>query len=262
MTVKRALPFVRSVHRRLPVVQGAMWATSTWVGPELVGVALVGHPARELMVDDTLAVLRVAVIEGNRNACSMLYGACSRAARAMGARNLVTYLHEDETGTSLKAAGWIYDGVTTGGEHSRPSRPRAAAVDPAPKQRWWAPWSERVHKRKGRMMSEKFTPADAAGTPNEEEAYPMVACPVCAVEQQDLDGFGVLHCFACGYCSHPSRDGGVCGLCGHREYEAGDAGGSEDRDWFARQAARTAEDIKQLPDWLKTPKDAAGTPRE
>jgi hypothetical protein len=90
----------------------------------------------------------------------------------------------------------------------------------------------------------------------------MVACPVCAVEQQDLDGFGVLHCFACGYCSHPSRDGGVCGLCGHREYEAGDAGGSEDRDWFARQAARTAEDIKQLPDWLKTPKDAAGTPRE
>jgi hypothetical protein len=109
---------------------------------------------------------------------------------------------------------------------------------------------------------EPFTPADAAGTPNEEEAYPMVACPVCAVEQQDLDGFGVLHCFACGYCSHPSRDGGVCGLCGHREYEAGDAGGSEDRDWFARQAARTAEDIKQLPDWLKTPKDAAGTPRE
>lgn len=143
-TVKRALPFVAQVHRRLPKVQGAMWAVSVWAHGEVVGVALVGHPARELMKDHTLAVLRVAVLEGYKNACSMLYGACSRAARAMGADNLVTYTHEDETGVSLKAAGWIYGGLTDGGEHSRPSRQRAAAVDPKPKHRWWAPWSKRA----------------------------------------------------------------------------------------------------------------------
>lgn len=142
-TVKRALPFVAQVHRRLPKVQGAMWATSVWASGEMVGVALVGHPARELM-DDTLAVLRVAVIEGHRNGCSMLYGACSRAARALGAENLVTYTHEDETGISLKAAGWIYGGLTDGGEHSRPSRQRALALDQKPKHRWWAPWSKRA----------------------------------------------------------------------------------------------------------------------
>jgi ribosomal protein L37AE/L43A len=43
-------------------------------------------------------------------------------------------------------------------------------------------------------------------------------CPRCGIEQEDLDGFGVLHCPACGYCQHPSatRVDGVwrCDLCG------------------------------------------------
>jgi hypothetical protein len=142
-TVKRALPFVARVHRRLPKVQGALWAVSVLVRGEIVGVALVGHPARELM-DDTLAVLRVAVIEGQRNACSMLYGACSKAAKAMGAENLITYTHVDEPGTSLKAAGWIYGGLTDGGELTRPSRQRQLVVDARQKHRWWAPWSQRA----------------------------------------------------------------------------------------------------------------------
>lgn len=145
-TVKRALPFVRRVHRRLPKVQGAMWAVAVWSDGQMVGVALVGHPARKLM-EDTLAVLRVAVIEGHPNACSMLYGSCSRAARAMGARNMVTYTHGDEHGASLKAAGWIDAGLTDGGEWDSPSRQRELAIDPNPKRRWLTPWSERAAKR-------------------------------------------------------------------------------------------------------------------
>ena len=143
-TVARALPFIRRVHRRLPKLQGAMWAVGAWRDEELVGVAVVGHPARELMDDDTLAVLRVAVMEGMPNACSMLYGSCSRAAKAMGAVNLVTYTHGDESGVSLKAAGWIDGGLTDGGEWDRPGRPRQLALDPEPKRRWLAPWSERA----------------------------------------------------------------------------------------------------------------------
>lgn len=149
-TVKRAaaLTFVEQVHRRLKRVQGAMWCVSVREGNEIVGVALVGWPARKLSNPecDTLAVLRVAVKEGYKNACSMLYGACWRAARAMGCENMVTYTHIDEPGTSLKAAGWIEDGVTGGGEHDRPSRRRKAAVDPRPKKRWWAPGSKRAPK--------------------------------------------------------------------------------------------------------------------
>lgn len=153
-TVKAALPFVARVHRRLPKVQGAMWCVAVWNGgPEPVGVALVGHPARGLAAD-TLAVLRVAVIEGYPNACSMLYGACSRAARAMGAENLVTYTHADENGASLKAANWIDGGLTDGGEWSRASRPRQLALDPEKKRRWWAPWSKRAQPEGQRGESE------------------------------------------------------------------------------------------------------------
>lgn len=144
-TLKQALPFVRRVHRRLPRVQGGMWAVRVVDETErVVGCAIVGFPARELMDDDVLAVLRVAVLEGHPNACSMLYGACSRAARGMGARSLVTYTHLDEHGSSLKASNWIEGGQTAGGEHSRPSRLRLPAIDPLPKRRWWAPWSERA----------------------------------------------------------------------------------------------------------------------
>lgn len=144
-TVKQGKPFVERVHRRLPKVQGAMWAVSVRRGSDVVGCALVGHAARLLSDDDeTLSVLRVAVIEGNANACSMLYGACSRAAKAMGADNLVTYTHGDEHGASLKAANWIDGGMTDGGEHNRPSRHREAALFPEPKRRWWAPWSVRA----------------------------------------------------------------------------------------------------------------------
>jgi len=66
----------------------------------------------------------------------------------MGADNLVTYTHLAEHGTSLRASGWVEGGETDGGEHDRPSRQRALAIDPLPKRRWWAPWSARVNGRR------------------------------------------------------------------------------------------------------------------
>lgn len=141
-----ALAFVAQVHRRLPKVQGAMWCVSVREGDDIVGVALVGWPSQEQTSDemDMLRVLRVAVKPGYQNACSMLYGAAWRAARAMGVTSMDTHTHLDEPGTSLVASGWTDGGLTDGGEHARKSRPRKAAVDPRPKRRWWAPGSLRA----------------------------------------------------------------------------------------------------------------------
>ena len=146
ITVKHhaAIAFVAKVHRRLPRVQGAMWGVSVINGDdEVVGVAIVGHPSQEqtTRTNEHLRVLRVAVREGQPNGCSMLYGACWRAARAMGALRMDTHTHLDEPGTSLRAAGWISGGLTEGREHDRPSRRRPKAVDALPKRRWWAPGS-------------------------------------------------------------------------------------------------------------------------
>ena len=40
--------------------------------------------------------------DGTRNACSMLYAAAWRAARAMGYKRIVTYILESENGASLR----------------------------------------------------------------------------------------------------------------------------------------------------------------
>ena len=147
-TVRRstALGFVQEVHRRLPHLQGGLWAISVRSGGDIVGVAIVGHPSQVQTTPemDHLRILRVAVLPGYKNACSMLYGACWRAARAMGATSMDTFTHLDELGTSLRAAGWVDGGLTAGGEYDRPSRARTKQVDASPKRRWWAPGSTKI----------------------------------------------------------------------------------------------------------------------
>lgn len=42
---------------------------------------------------------------------------------------------------------------------------------------------------------------------------PKMGCPNCIAVYDDFDGFGVLFCGVCGYCTHPSVTGGVCDWC-------------------------------------------------
>lgn len=105
---------------------------------EPCGVAVVGRPvARHLQDGWTAEVTRVAT-DGTRNACSMLYGACWRACRALGWRRLVTYTLDTEPGTSLRAAGWTLVGDAGGGSWSCASRPRVDRHPLQQKLRWEA----------------------------------------------------------------------------------------------------------------------------
>lgn len=148
LTITAALAFVAEHHRRLPRCQGGMWAIGAERDGVLLGACVVGRPTARLLDDGRrLQVLRLAVVPGDasgsgqRGICSILYGAAARAARAMGASDLITYIHDDERGVSLRAAGWISMETTRGGQWSRRSRERAATVEPGPKVRWAAPWS-------------------------------------------------------------------------------------------------------------------------
>lgn len=119
-----------------------MWAVGVKVAGELVGVGIVGHPqARESDDGDTLELLRVAVREGIPNGCSSIYGAVARAARAMGALDLFTFIHADERGHSVKASGWVEVATSDGGEWGRSSRPRQLAFDSRPKRKWAPKWT-------------------------------------------------------------------------------------------------------------------------
>jgi hypothetical protein len=102
------------------------------------GVAIVGRPvARSLDDGFTLEVNRCCT-DGTANACSFLYAAAWRAARALGYQRLVTYTLATEPGTSLRAAGWRIVGEVKGRSWSTHARPR---IDTAPHQdklRWEA----------------------------------------------------------------------------------------------------------------------------
>ena len=97
------------------------------------------------MLDDefTLELSRVCT-DRTPHVASMLIAAAARAAFAMGAKRVISYVLETEAGTSYLAAGWrrVEDdaGVPVrcgGGEWSRPSRRRAPMKSPTGiKHRW------------------------------------------------------------------------------------------------------------------------------
>lgn len=106
ITLKEANAFVEQNHRHHGPTVGHKFSIGLSDGEKIVGVAIVGRPvARHLDDGWTLEVNRLCT-DGTRNACSMLYAAAWRAARAMGYKRLVTYILESENGASLRAAGW------------------------------------------------------------------------------------------------------------------------------------------------------------
>lgn len=47
-----------------------------------------------------------------------------------------------------------------------------------------------------------------------EDEIVIIECPRCGAEQEDFDGFGVVHCEDCGYCTHPAATDNICEICG------------------------------------------------
>lgn len=135
-TVSAALKLVHEWHRHLPDLQGGLFAVSVVdESGQCVGVGVAGNPSRVWQGSGRIVISRVATT-GAENACSAIYGALCRAAKALGYKEAWTYTLPDEPGTSLRAAGFMDMGMTAGGEHSRPSRHRSPAKRPEPKRRW------------------------------------------------------------------------------------------------------------------------------
>lgn len=101
-----ARDFVEGWHRHNKPPAGFKFCIGVADENKLVGVAVVGRPIARAYDDGlTLEVNRTAT-DGTANANSMLYGAAWRAAKALGYGRLITYTQAEETGASLRAAGW------------------------------------------------------------------------------------------------------------------------------------------------------------
>lgn len=111
LTLQQAKDHIAEHHRHHKPPTGHRFSLGAYQDGVLVGVVVVGRPVARA-VDQYLVceVTRLAT-DGTYNACSILYGAAARAAKAMGFYRIQTYILESEPGTSLKASGWTCDGV-------------------------------------------------------------------------------------------------------------------------------------------------------
>ena len=136
ITYAEACRFIRQHHRHHLPPQGWKFGIAVNDGEKVVGVVTVGRPVARGNDDGYTAEVTRCCTDGARNACSMLYAAAWRAARAMGYRRIGTYLLASESGTSLKAAGWRVLYQTKGGSWDAPSRPRVD-THPTEQKTYW-----------------------------------------------------------------------------------------------------------------------------
>lgn len=130
VSLAEANAFVVQHHRHHKPVTGHKFSIGCTADGRLVGVAIVGRPVSRYLDNGlTLEVNRLCT-DGTKNACSMLYAAAWRAARAMGYLKIITYTLDTESGASLRAAGWTCAGLA-GGKRWTGSRRPAADLYPA-----------------------------------------------------------------------------------------------------------------------------------
>ncbi len=116
--------FIEANHRHHKPVISHVFSIAVSDESAVRGVAMVGRPVSRMLDDGVTLEVNRCCTDGAKNACSMLYGAAWRAAKALGYRRLITYTMPEEGGASLRAAGWILLGLRGGGGWNRPSRPR------------------------------------------------------------------------------------------------------------------------------------------
>lgn len=138
VTFRQAVGFIAEHHRHHRPPRGMKFAVGVSDGREFVGVATVGRPVARYLDDGSTVEVTRTCTRQVPNANSMLYGAAWRAARALGYTRLLTYTQEGESGSSLRAAGFVRVAElrARSGWHT-PSRPRTAAgVDGIARTRW------------------------------------------------------------------------------------------------------------------------------
>ena len=114
ISLKEANAFVSQHHRHHRPVVGHKFSIGASDGEKIVGVAIVGRPVSRYLDDGWTLEVNRCCTDGTKNACSLLYGAAWRAAKAMGYKKVVTYILASENGSSLKASGYKCIGLAGG----------------------------------------------------------------------------------------------------------------------------------------------------
>ena len=136
--------FVREHHRHNSKMTG--WRVGVGLSNgELRGVAVISRPVSievQKREPRTVEIIRVCTL-GDKNANSRLYAAMCRCAAALGYTAAITYTRPDESGSSLRAAGFTPDEGEYGSRPGQQWHPRQGSLieddspdTSGPKIRW------------------------------------------------------------------------------------------------------------------------------
>jgi hypothetical protein len=135
ITFRQASDFINAHHRHHKATIGCKFCIGVFDNEQMVGVAVCGRPVSRYLDDGVTCEINRLCTDGTRNACSMLYGACCRVAKAMGYKRCITYILASENGASLKASNFVCEGIA-GGTHWTGSRNRGQQIPNEMKTRW------------------------------------------------------------------------------------------------------------------------------
>jgi hypothetical protein len=138
ITLEEANEFVRQLHRHAVPVLSWKFGVGVTDGKRVVGVGIAGRPIARAFDDGWTIELTRVCTDGARNGCSILYGALTRAALALGYRRVITYTKASESGSSLRAAGFrvIAERPARSGWNA-PGQPRVASAADREALRLW-----------------------------------------------------------------------------------------------------------------------------
>lgn len=135
ITLRQASDFIDENHRHHNATVGHKFSIGLFDGEKMVGCAVCGRPVGRYLDDGLTCEINRLCTDGTPNACSMLYGACCRVAKAMGYVKIITYILESENGASLKASSFVCEGIA-GGTHWTGTRNRGQKIPKEMKTRW------------------------------------------------------------------------------------------------------------------------------
>ena len=161
-------------HCRAPV--GWISGNSVWNGGQMLGVATLSNSVARALNGRGIAEMARLCIRRDVapllrwNAASMLLGAGARSAEQAGFERVITYTLQNESGTSLRAAGWVQESVVRGRGWNRAGRPRSNVNAYAPKIRWSRTLRPRIKKP---ARAPRAEPAVAADWMRLDDADPL-----------------------------------------------------------------------------------------
>jgi hypothetical protein len=144
----QACKFIDKEHRHHKAPQGHKVSIAALQDDKIVGVVVFGRPvARGFDTLGTIAEVTRLCTDGTKNVCSFLYRAAWRTAKEMGYEQVITYTLAEESGASLRAAGWILVGRITGKSWDTRSRRRTDKHPTTDKNLWMCGRSDPTNAR-------------------------------------------------------------------------------------------------------------------